>query len=172
MPLWASPLNKEAVIETIDVGSANVINRDLSKDKDTAPEDTDVDIANIAAIDESQEKETSLEHILADSANVVARNESKDMDQEANDYDWYFNEYVLSGKTLEPYAAKAPSDTASVGVEKHFPENATDGDKKQHLATQSYDFANVNLANAESVEKVDATQKSTTKRGKGRPKKP
>jgi hypothetical protein len=99
----ASPLNKEAAIEAIDVGSVNVIDRDLSKDKDTAPEDTDVDIANVAAIDERQEKETSLEHILADSVNVVARNESKDMDLEANDYDWYFNDYVLTGKTLEPY---------------------------------------------------------------------
>jgi hypothetical protein len=166
----ASPSNKETAIETVDVGSANVIDRDLSKDKDTALEDIDVDIANVAAVDELKEKETSLDNIIANSANVVIRDESKNMDLEATDYDWYFNDYILSGKTLDPYAAKASSDSASVGVEKHFPDNVTDGDKKQS-APQSYDFADVNVANAESVEEVDATQKSTTKRVKGRPKK-
>ncbi len=127
----ASPLNKETAIETIDVGSANVIDRDLSNDKDMAVEDVGVDSVNVVAVDESKEKETSLENIIADSANVITHDESKDMDLEAPDYDWYLNDYFLSEKTLDPYAAKAASDAASDGVEKHFQENATDEERKK-----------------------------------------
>jgi hypothetical protein len=115
----ALPLNKETAVENVDVGSVNVIAHDASKDNNTA---VDVDSANVVAVDELKDKETVPENVIVDSANVITRDASKDMDLGAPDYDWYFNDYVLSGIILDPYAAKAASDTLLDGVEKHHQE--------------------------------------------------
>jgi hypothetical protein len=46
-------------------------------------------------------KEMAVENLDVDSAKVIAQDESKDTDFVTHDDDWYFNEYVVTGRTLD-----------------------------------------------------------------------
>jgi len=56
--------------------------------------------------------ETNIEKLDVDTAKEIAPNESKEMDLGKSDDDWYFNQYVLTGTTIDMYGTKEASEAA------------------------------------------------------------
>jgi hypothetical protein len=101
----------------------------------------------------------------------------ENVDVDIADDDQYFNEYVLTGRTIEEYTTKATSDTASYVVQECHKEKATESasavqtvkdfnerveDVEQHpiqLAKELNANVEATAVNAQSIENMSDTQK-------------